>query len=79
MFPMNIVKVIGDNVRGYRFILGISQEKLAELANLHRTYIGQVERGEKNLTAQNIGSIATGLGIKPYLLLIEDSWRSHSK
>lgn len=43
----NILKIIGSNIRHYRNALNISQEKLAENAGLHRTYIGAVERGEK--------------------------------
>jgi len=43
---------------------GISQEKLAELAELHRTYIGQVERGEKNLTLLSMERIAKALGVE---------------
>ena len=41
--------MVGDNVRAYRERENLSQEKLAELAGLHRTYIGQVERAEKNI------------------------------
>ncbi len=47
---MSLVTIAGDNIRGFRNKLGVSQEKLAEYADLHRTYIGSVERGEYNLT-----------------------------
>ena len=46
----DIAKTVGKRLRGYRTSIGFSQEKLAEKAGLHPTYIGQVERGEKNLT-----------------------------
>ena len=49
--------------------LGISQEKLAELANLHRTYIGMIERSEKNITLRNIQKISSALGVSPADLL----------
>ncbi|HOK67853.1 MAG TPA: helix-turn-helix transcriptional regulator [Anaerohalosphaeraceae bacterium] len=59
----NICKRVGKAIRRYREQKGISQEKLAELADLHRTYIGQVERGEKNLTLLSIERIAKALGV----------------
>jgi len=49
MIRKKILKVFGDNVRRYRKVLGISQEELAEVANLHRTYIGMIELAEKNI------------------------------
>jgi len=64
-----ILTTIGKNLRTFRKRLGISQEQLAELAELHRTYIGAVERGEKNISAKNIEKIASVLGVEPYLLL----------
>ncbi len=64
-----ILSNIGNNLRAFRKRLGISQEHLAELAELHRTYIGAVERGEKNISAKNIEKIASVLGVEPYLLL----------
>lgn len=48
---------------------GFSQEKLAELANMHRTYIGMIERGEKNITLVNIEKISDALNISVSQLL----------
>ena len=53
-----IAKTIGQRVRNYRIDKGLSQEKLAELSGCHPTYIGQVERGEKNATLESIEKIA---------------------
>lgn len=57
----NILEIFGKNVQRIRKEQGLSQEKLAEKANLHRTYIGMIERAEKNITLVNIGKIATAL------------------
>lgn len=54
----------GGNVRTQRLNLGLSQEKLAALAGLHRTYIGMIERAEKNITLTNAHRIASALGCK---------------
>ena len=70
---LDILKIIGINIRHYRNALNISQEKLAENAGLHRTYIGAVERGEKNISANNIAKIAKELGVKPYILLLNNN------
>jgi transcriptional regulator with XRE-family HTH domain len=58
-----ILKTIGEKVREYRKIKGISQEELAFDADLHRTYIGMIERAEKNITILNIEKIAKALNI----------------
>ena len=58
-----ITQSIGSRIRSYRQKRGLSQEKLAELADLHNTYIGQVERGEKNLTLVSLEKILNALGI----------------
>ena len=60
---IDILHRFGNSVRAFRKQLGISQEKLAELADLHRTYIGSVERGEQNISLRNIEKIANALGI----------------
>ena len=44
---------------------GISQEQLGEIAKVHRTYIGMIERAEKNITLTNIEKIAKALGVRP--------------
>ncbi|MDR1632221.1 MAG: helix-turn-helix transcriptional regulator [Dysgonamonadaceae bacterium] len=59
----NILKIFGENVRKYRTEQHISQEKLAEAAGVHRTYIGMIERAEKNITLRNIEKIAKALDI----------------
>ncbi len=65
----DIFKIIGTNIRYYRRQLDLSQEGLAEIAELHRTYIGAVERGEKNISAKNIAKIARVLAVDPFMLL----------
>jgi len=59
-----ILVQFGKNVRQYRIGRGLSQEKLAEKAGLHRTYIGMIERAEKNITLLNVEKIANALDIK---------------
>lgn len=61
----------GKKVRDERVRLGISQEELAVKAGVHRTYIGMIERGEKNITLENICKIADALGKKPEDLVKE--------
>ncbi len=51
-----------DNVRKVRRGKGISQESLAELSGLHRTYVGAVERGERNISIDNMERLAFALG-----------------
>jgi hypothetical protein len=60
----DILNVFAENVRKYRLRLKFSQEELASRANLHRTYIGMLERAEKNITLVNIEKIANALEVK---------------
>ncbi len=60
----NILEIFGHNVQKYRKKRGISQEKLAEIAGVHRTYVGMIERAEKNITLRNIEKIAKALDVK---------------
>ena len=55
----------GRRVRTLRLGRGLSQEKLAELAELHRNYVGGVERGERNIALLNIVALARALKVRP--------------
>jgi len=59
----NINEEVGFNIRRIREQQGFSQEELAALAGLHRAYVGQIERGEKNVGLKNLERIATALGV----------------
>lgn len=67
---MKLMHIFATNVKHYRQQNGISQEKLAELSGLHRTYISAIERERRNIAIENIECIANALGIEPYLLLV---------
>ena len=59
----DIAKILGQRIRNYRTAKGFSQEKLAELSGCHPTYIGQIERGEKNATIESIEKISAALNV----------------
>ena len=67
-----ILSIFGQNVRKERLKKNLSQEKLAEIASVHRTYIGMIERAEKNITLTNIEKIAKALDIDLTELFKED-------
>lgn len=68
---MNIIKIFGINVKCYRLKMGLSQEKFAELCDLHRTYISDIECFQRNVSLESVQKIADAIGIEPYKLLIE--------
>lgn len=58
-----LVQRLGERIRKLRKQRGLSQEQLGELAGLHTNYIGQIERGEKNLTIETLDKVVSGLEV----------------
>lgn len=76
-----LAKAIGEQIRHYRTLKGLTQEQLAEVLDSQGTYIGRVERGEQNLQLQTLEKIAEALHISVYALfrdplesLNQDEW-----
>lgn len=67
---MDIKKYFGNRVRELRTEKKLSQEALATKCRLHRTYIGNVERGEKNISLENIEKISEALDVKMSVLFL---------
>ena len=65
-------RIFAENLRKARLAKGLSQEDLAELANLHRTYVGSVERAERNVSIDNMERLAASLSLSLSKLLQED-------
>lgn len=63
----------GSTLRKLRLGAGLSQEELAERANIDRSYLGAIERGEHNVALLNIIKIASALGVEPFELLEQNS------
>lgn len=70
---MNLLRIFGTNVRRLREGKGLSQEALADKSDLHRTYISDIERFQRNISLDNIQKIAKALNVEPYELLMEDT------
>lgn len=64
-------RIFAENLRKARHAKGLSQEGLAELANLHRTYVGSVERAERNVSIDNMERLAGAVGVPLSTLLQE--------
>lgn len=73
-----IRRILAGNVRALRFQLDISQEELADLCGLHRTYVGAIERGERNVTLSTLEVFSKALGVSVPDLLTTKSQR-HDK
>ena len=58
-----ITMIVGERIQSYRRNAGLTQEKLAEIAGIHHTYVGQLERGEKNATLETIEKVTRALDI----------------
>jgi len=64
-----LLRKVGQKIREFRLKSGLSQEKLAFASNLDRTYIGSVERGERNISVINLEKISSALNINSFELL----------
>jgi transcriptional regulator with XRE-family HTH domain len=69
--PLSARKILAHNLKEKRGELGLSQEALADMAGLHRTYVGSVERAERNISIDNIERLAKALNVHPSSLLME--------
>ncbi|MGH9794607.1 MAG: helix-turn-helix domain-containing protein [Candidatus Acidiferrales bacterium] len=67
-------RVVAQNVRLLRTGLGLSQEGLAEKCGLHRTYVGAIERGERNITLTTLSRLAEALGVAASALISSQRW-----
>lgn len=65
----DLQRTVGANLRAHREARGLSQEAFAELVGVHRTYMGGLERGERNLTLRSLERIAGRIGVEPRALL----------
>ncbi|WP_282946339.1 helix-turn-helix domain-containing protein [Cellulomonas endometrii] len=65
----DLQRVVGRHVRRIRVDRGISQEALADALGYHRTYLGGIERGERNLTLRSVERLAEGLAVDVRVLL----------
>jgi len=68
-----LVRLFARNVRRRRVEANLTQEGLAELSNLHRTYVSSIERGERNATLESVERIARALRVDPHTLLMPTS------
>ena len=65
----DLQRTVGRNLREYRLTRGLSQEAFADVLGVHRTYLGGVERGERNLTLRSVERIAARIRVRPIDLL----------
>ncbi len=72
----DLQRIVGCNLRAYRQARDLSQEAFADLVGVHRTYMGGLERGERNLTLKSVERIAERLGIDALALMRQDDSRS---
>lgn len=68
---MDVVQLLGENVRYYRKQKGITQEQLAADAGMERSYVSDMERGTRNPSVAALGRIADALGVEPHVLLMQ--------
>jgi transcriptional regulator with XRE-family HTH domain len=68
----DLQRIVGGNLRAHRRARGLSQEAFAELLGVHRTYMGGIERGERNLTLRTVERIARRIELEPLALFSQD-------
>lgn len=68
---MDLVALLGRNVRKHRQALGLSQEQLAFEAGMKRSYVSELERGLRNPTVRALGRLADALSVDPSILIIK--------
>jgi transcriptional regulator with XRE-family HTH domain len=71
---MDLLKIIGKNVKLLRETRGYTQGDLAQVSGLQRGYIGDIERGSRNLTVSSISQIARALGVHPGVLFFDEAF-----
>ncbi len=70
--PSGLKEIIAKNIARLRGAMGISQEELAHISGYHRTYVGMIERGERNISIATLEALAGALGVDPHRLLMRD-------
>jgi transcriptional regulator with XRE-family HTH domain len=65
----DLARAVGKNLRRYRIERGLSQEQFAEVLGFHRTYVGGLERGERNLSLRSVEELAAAVGVDPLSLM----------
>ena len=67
---MDVVQLLGVNVRHHRKLMGLTQEQLAAAAAMERSYVSDLERGTRNPSVLALGRLAKALNIQPHMLLM---------
>jgi transcriptional regulator with XRE-family HTH domain len=75
----DLQSVVGRNLRAHRKAHRLSQEAFADLLGIHRTYMGAIERGERNLTFKSLEKLAERIGVEPLSLLKPNNVEARSK
>jgi DNA-binding XRE family transcriptional regulator len=82
LFPMTweqLAEIVGENLKAYRKRKAISQETLGDISGVHRTYIGLIEVGKKNVTLSTLVKLGEALDVEPQAFLIKDSHKTSSR
>lgn len=69
---MDVVEILGRNVRHYRRLRGMTQEEVGLSIDMERSYVSDLERGKRNPSVRAVGRLAEALGVEPFELLCSD-------